>query len=189
MFLVSTQRRSFISLPCCSIRRSRFTTLAILLLASFILFHQSFQPGFDTDDNFPPPISSPSPRLSPPLAISPSIRNGTQKDRVIYNLYKIGHMPWLDYLEQLDPDGLAPLTKQVQRWIWEKQHPPKQSCSSQRFLISAGTENVGLGAYLHSRCLSFIFYTPTRPLSRSSQSMQSRAISSALLWKLASYTS
>ncbi|TPX60191.1 hypothetical protein PhCBS80983_g01956 [Powellomyces hirtus] len=63
----------------------------------------------------------------------------------------MGHMNWLDYLDTLDERGLAPLTKLAQRWIYEKQHPPKSDCKNRKFYVSEGTERLGLGAYLHKQ--------------------------------------
>ncbi|KAJ3017061.1 hypothetical protein HKX48_003742 [Thoreauomyces humboldtii] len=63
----------------------------------------------------------------------------------------MGHIPWLDYLDTLDDKGLAPLTKLAQRWIYERQHPPARDCPTHKFLVSEGTQEIGLGAYLHKQ--------------------------------------
>ncbi|KAJ3151985.1 hypothetical protein HDU89_001630 [Geranomyces variabilis] len=69
----------------------------------------------------------------------------------IERLYAMGHVPWLSYLDSLDDAGLAPLTKLAQRWIYESQHPPRKQCAKRTYLVSAGTQSIGLGAYLHKQ--------------------------------------
>ena len=53
----------------------------------------------------------------------------------------------------LPPQGLAPLTKATQRWIYQRQHPGPASCAQQQYLIGGADFGVhlknGLGSLLH----------------------------------------
>ncbi|KAJ3151384.1 hypothetical protein HDU86_006084 [Geranomyces michiganensis] len=105
-----------------------------------------------------PPLPPP-PRPQPPKQKRPSSSAATAAaapaaaDRTarIERLYAMGHIPWLEYIDALDDAGLAPLTKLAQRWIYEKQHPPRSQCARKRYMVSAGTQSIGLGAYLHKQ--------------------------------------
>lgn len=44
-------------------------------------------------------------------------------------VWNIGKYEWMEYLRKLDPNHMATLTHEVQRWIFEKLHPPLQHCS------------------------------------------------------------
>ncbi|KAI8820097.1 uncharacterized protein EV422DRAFT_78522 [Fimicolochytrium jonesii] len=55
---------------------------------------------------------------------------------------------WPDYFDHLDEDGLAPLTKEVQKWIWERQNPKEEECEGGRFLVTDGWAS-GLGSAVH----------------------------------------
>ncbi|KAJ3170493.1 hypothetical protein HDU87_008726 [Geranomyces variabilis] len=90
----------------------------------------------------------------PPLAHSnddPIDAASKRRLASIERLYAMGHVPWLSYLDSLDDAGLAPLTKLTQRWIYENQHPRKRDCERRRYMVSAGTQSIGLGAYLHKQ--------------------------------------
>ncbi|KAJ3010046.1 hypothetical protein HKX48_007605 [Thoreauomyces humboldtii] len=103
--------------------------------------------GGDPENNSPTGTSF-LPVLPPAKPLSATQHRLETVDR----LYRMGHMNWLDYLEHLDDTGLAPLTKEAQRWIYEKQHPSQNDCkSTKKFLVSEGTEQIGLGAYLHKQ--------------------------------------
>eukprot|EP00887_Chlorella_sp_A99_P003893 scaffold11.g3893.t1 len=58
----------------------------------------------------------------------------------------------VSYLELLEDEGLAPLTKAAQRWIYEAQHPDPATCTQQQFVV-AGEECLpdgnGLGSCIH----------------------------------------
>jgi len=70
----------------------------------------------------------------------------------------------LDYLDLLDDTGLAQFTKEVQRWIYEKQFIPKEKCKSRRFFIYPKNDHdgAGLGAKMHRKytfyCLFFLIF-------------------------------
>ncbi|KAI8586596.1 hypothetical protein BDZ88DRAFT_509668 [Geranomyces variabilis] len=89
----------------------------------------------------------------PPHDNDDTVKDEAAKRRLasIERLYAMGHVPWLSYLDSLDDAGLAPLTKLAQRWIYENQHPPRKQCAKRTYLVSAGTQSIGLGAYLHKQ--------------------------------------
>lgn len=85
---------------------------------------------------------------------------GSRRDLMIDRLYAMGTMSWPEYLSSLDSGLLAPLTKEVQNWIYEIQHPPVSECSKKKFVISRGWYS-GLGSMIHGntvylRCILFI---------------------------------
>ncbi|KAF3078607.1 mitochondrial inner membrane protein required for protein import, variant 3 [Orbilia oligospora] len=72
------------------------------------------------------------------------------RDGAIRMIYDIEEgEDWLDLIEGQDDHGLMALTKIVQRYIYEKQHP--SDCGSQRYLILnkfPGDDAFGLGAII-----------------------------------------
>jgi len=80
-----------------------------------------------------------------PQTVAP-IASLSQEKNLIEKLYDMGNIPWLDYIDSLNSDGLAPLTKEVQQWIYEKQHP--KNCENVQLLIVKGA-NSGLGSIVH----------------------------------------
>ncbi|KNC97177.1 uncharacterized protein SPPG_07564 [Spizellomyces punctatus DAOM BR117] len=112
-----------------------YVIVTITCLASFLLISSSSRTSLQTFRFFQqslPPVSN-------------------DRKTVVDRLYRMGHYNWIDYLDTMDEEGLSPLTKEVQKWIYDNQHPPKEECRKKKFLIAGGTENVGLGAYLHKQ--------------------------------------
>ncbi|TPX69142.1 hypothetical protein SpCBS45565_g02635 [Spizellomyces sp. 'palustris'] len=114
-----------------------YVIVTITCLASFLLMSTSSRASLQTFRFFQ--------ESQPPLP--------NDRKAVIDRLYKMGQYNWIDYLDTMDDEGLSPLTKEVQKWIYDNQHPPnpKEECRKKKFLIAGGTENVGLGAYLHKQ--------------------------------------
>jgi len=56
------------------------------------------------------------------ICTSNVIRKVCVPDRCQYTKRMV-RMLWPDSMNSLDQNGLAPLTREVQRWIWAKQHP------------------------------------------------------------------
>lgn len=64
------------------------------------------------------------------------------------HMWRMGHYHWLEYLSKLDPGKLALLTLEVQKWIFEKLHPPLHLCNQSKYMI-IGTHQAGLGSIMH----------------------------------------
>ncbi|KAI8909389.1 hypothetical protein DFJ77DRAFT_513089 [Powellomyces hirtus] len=136
-------------------RRSRAVILlvTVLLLASLSLALRHYAALDHVSSHPAPPQNAaafPDDTLLN-LPVQPIMTETAKRNATVGRLYRIGHMNWLDYLDTLDDAGLAPLTKMAQRWIYEKQHPPKELCGEKKFLVSTGTQEIGLGAYLHKQ--------------------------------------
>ncbi|KAK6336527.1 hypothetical protein TWF696_002077 [Orbilia brochopaga] len=78
--------------------------------------------------------------------------NRSRRVETIKRLYGLrGEGDWLDHVEDLDDEGLPPLTKAVQRYIYNHQHP--KNCSEKQFILMRNfpnDENFGLGAAVFS---------------------------------------
>ncbi|KAK6349201.1 hypothetical protein TWF730_009952 [Orbilia blumenaviensis] len=66
-----------------------------------------------------------------------------EKIQTFYGINREGG--WQSHIESLDDDGLAPLTKWAQRWVYDHQHP--ESCEGKKFyIIEEKAPWYGLGA-------------------------------------------
>ncbi|KAF3920887.1 hypothetical protein ABW21_db0206361 [Orbilia brochopaga] len=71
----------------------------------------------------------------------------SRRTEAIRRLYGLrGEQDWVDHVEELEDEGLAPLTKSVQRYIYNHQHP--KNCSEKQFILMQNfpnDEHFGLG--------------------------------------------
>lgn len=72
-----------------------------------------------------------------------------KREFIAHQLYNLDDAKsWLEFMDSFDDDELPPLTKETQRWIWEKQHPDPATCKDLRY-FTAGTHISGFGSSLH----------------------------------------
>lgn len=141
--------------------RLRQFWLPFLLIGALFAFY-SFKSGGDANDfsdfenetrqfggGKPTDPSAPFLESTTPSSAPPS----SHRLQVIESLYGVGpsfeNRDWLDHLNLLDDDRLAPLTKEAQRYIYSKLHPDPNTCSRQKYLVGHHTPSQGLGSLLH----------------------------------------
>jgi len=120
----------------------------VLFLISFLLFFALWSTKLENQLLFSPYSSV------PPCNVNHTDQEKEEKEVVVVvveeeqnrRLYTTEGHNFLS-ADGLREDGLAVLTKRVQRYIWEKQHPPKDACASAKYLY--GWWPHGFGSQMH----------------------------------------
>lgn len=119
---------------------------SLVCLGWWLLYLDMFHFPYSCPDHHAtllPPPSSPSPLQPCPHSASVPLLSEQHQSARLYT--EAGH----DFLaaDELPEEGLAPLTRQVQRLIWHHQHPKEGRCASAKYLLHSWSS--GMGSQVH----------------------------------------
>ncbi|CAF1436251.1 unnamed protein product, partial [Adineta steineri] len=99
---------------------------------------------------FPPPLLNNRTLRTQEKKLIQSIVETSDMRHTIESLYGFyGERSWLQHINSLHDDGLAPLTKFAQKVIYDHQNPKLSQCKYKKYLVIRHFEGAGIGAQTH----------------------------------------
>ncbi|KAI5480678.1 Rho guanine nucleotide exchange factor [Pseudohyphozyma bogoriensis] len=75
------------------------------------------------------------PEMVKEVAAYPRRLSRMEKAESLYGMREFAGRSWLEHIESLDDEGLAPATKWTARYIFEHQNPPLDQCADRKYLM------------------------------------------------------